>query len=255
VTERYTKAIEQLGSDKLDVRIGGIYALERVARDSAKDHPTVIEVLSAFIREHSREIRSASELPVGQALSIRPDVAAALRVIVRRNPQRDENPVDLTEAELPSAMLEDASLAGARLPGVNLERANLRAVWFEGADLRATDLTGADLEAAKLSYASLEDADLRGALLVRVKAIGTSFVGANLAGADMSGANFSDADFHEADLSDADFSGSTVGQTTLLRRYRDGSEAYLFQMADRELPAGWTEDPATGRLTRSPSPA
>ena len=39
VTDRYTKAIEQLGSDKLDVRIGGIYALERVARDSPRDHP------------------------------------------------------------------------------------------------------------------------------------------------------------------------------------------------------------------------
>jgi hypothetical protein len=37
VTDRYTKAVEQLGSDKLDVRIGGIYALERVARDSATD--------------------------------------------------------------------------------------------------------------------------------------------------------------------------------------------------------------------------
>jgi hypothetical protein len=56
VTDRYTKAIEQLGPDKgLDVRIGGIYALERVARDSAKDQPTVMEVLTAFIREHSRE--------------------------------------------------------------------------------------------------------------------------------------------------------------------------------------------------------
>jgi len=55
VTDRYTKAIEQLGSDKRDVRIGGIYALERVARDSPRDHPTVIEVLAAFIREHSRE--------------------------------------------------------------------------------------------------------------------------------------------------------------------------------------------------------
>jgi hypothetical protein len=55
VTDRYTKAIEQLGADKLDVRIGGIYALERVARDSARDHPTVMEVLTAFIREHSRE--------------------------------------------------------------------------------------------------------------------------------------------------------------------------------------------------------
>ena len=39
VTDRYTKAIEQLGSDKLDVRIGGIYALERIARDSARTTP------------------------------------------------------------------------------------------------------------------------------------------------------------------------------------------------------------------------
>src|SRR5271166_6764630 len=54
-TGRYATAIGQLGSDKLDVRIGGIYALERIARDSAKDHPTVMEVLTAFIREHSRE--------------------------------------------------------------------------------------------------------------------------------------------------------------------------------------------------------
>jgi hypothetical protein len=54
VTDRYTKAIEQLGSDKVDVRIGGIYALERVALDSLRDHPTVVEVLAAFIREHSR---------------------------------------------------------------------------------------------------------------------------------------------------------------------------------------------------------
>jgi hypothetical protein len=55
VTDRYTKAIEQHGSDKLDVRIGSIYALERIARDSARDHPTVMEVLTAFIRERSRE--------------------------------------------------------------------------------------------------------------------------------------------------------------------------------------------------------
>jgi hypothetical protein len=49
VTDRYTKAIEQLGPDKLDVRIGSIYALERVAYDSARDHSTVMEVLAAFI--------------------------------------------------------------------------------------------------------------------------------------------------------------------------------------------------------------
>ena len=37
VTDRYTKAITQLGDETLNVRVGGIYALERVARDSAKN--------------------------------------------------------------------------------------------------------------------------------------------------------------------------------------------------------------------------
>lgn len=49
VTGRYTAAIEQLGSDKLDIRLGGVYALERIARDSARDHPTVMDVLAAFV--------------------------------------------------------------------------------------------------------------------------------------------------------------------------------------------------------------
>ena len=39
VTERYANAIEQLGEDKLDVRLGGIYSLERVARDSPETTP------------------------------------------------------------------------------------------------------------------------------------------------------------------------------------------------------------------------
>ena len=50
---RYTKAIEQLGSSTIDVTIGGIYALEHIARDSPRDQPTVMEVLAACIREHS----------------------------------------------------------------------------------------------------------------------------------------------------------------------------------------------------------
>src|SRR4051794_32743669 len=54
ITERFTRAIDQLGeSEKLDVRLGGIYALERIARDSADDHPQVIEVLTAYVREHA----------------------------------------------------------------------------------------------------------------------------------------------------------------------------------------------------------
>jgi hypothetical protein len=106
VTDHYTKAIEQLGSDKIDVRIGGIYALERVARDSVRDHPTVIEVLSAFIREHSREMwpPAASDSERGKQ-STRADVQAAATVIGRRVVKRDIRPVDLTGVNLPRVIL------------------------------------------------------------------------------------------------------------------------------------------------------
>jgi hypothetical protein len=54
VTERFTRAIEQLGSDQLEIRLGGIYALERVVRDSVKDHWPIMEVLTAYVRQHAR---------------------------------------------------------------------------------------------------------------------------------------------------------------------------------------------------------
>src|SRR5262245_35597990 len=54
ITERFTKAIEQLGDkERLMVRLGGIYALERIAKDSASDHWSVMEVLTAFVREQA----------------------------------------------------------------------------------------------------------------------------------------------------------------------------------------------------------
>jgi hypothetical protein len=101
VTDRYTKAIEQLGSEKLDVRIGGIYALKRIARDSARVHPTVMEVLTAFIREHSHE----QWPPSGQGQSTRPDIQAALTVVGRRDPHRDIRPIELASAALAEADL------------------------------------------------------------------------------------------------------------------------------------------------------
>jgi hypothetical protein len=59
ITDRFTKAIEQLGSlddkgkPKLEIRLGGIYALERIARDSERDHTVIMEVLTTYVREHS----------------------------------------------------------------------------------------------------------------------------------------------------------------------------------------------------------
>jgi hypothetical protein len=49
VTDRYTKAIDQLDEKHgLAVRLGGLYALERIARETRDDRVTIAEVLCAY---------------------------------------------------------------------------------------------------------------------------------------------------------------------------------------------------------------
>ena len=133
VTDRYTKAVEQLGSDGLDVRIGGINALERVARDSAKDHPTVMEVLTAFIRDHSREQWPPPD-PAwpGSGRLTRPDVQAAITVVGRRDAKRDIQPIDLTadqrRAPRPTRASPARTWTGAKLDSADLTGANFTGV-------------------------------------------------------------------------------------------------------------------------------
>jgi Pentapeptide repeats (8 copies) len=186
VTDRYTKAIEQLGSAALDVRIGGIYALERIARDSARDHPTVMEVLSAFIREHSREPWPPSDPKLGaQERSTRPDVRAALTVIGRRDLRRDIQPLDLSRADLIGASLTRASLTGANLISANLTGADLTDAYLIHADLTRAHLIQADLTRASLTSADLTDADLTGANLTDARLDIAHRYPANLTGADL----------------------------------------------------------------------
>lgn len=53
ITNRFNAAVRNLGSESRDVRLGGIYGLERIMQDSARDHPTVVSVLSAYVRQNA----------------------------------------------------------------------------------------------------------------------------------------------------------------------------------------------------------
>ena len=179
VTGRYAQALGQLGCAELDVRIGGIRALEHVARDSPRHHPAVMEVLAAFIRERSRQHWPPPH-PGGQARerSPRPDVQAAITVVGRRLAERDLSPVDLagsdlTGADLTGAVLADAVLARADLLAAKLVRADL-----SGADLGGARLTGANLDGADLTGADLTDADLVDANLASAELTGAELTGA-----------------------------------------------------------------------------
>lgn len=50
ITELYNAAVEQLGSPNAPVRLGGLYALERLAQDNHGHRQTVVEVLCAYLR-------------------------------------------------------------------------------------------------------------------------------------------------------------------------------------------------------------
>ena len=175
VTSRYTAAIGQLGSERPDVRIGGICALERIARDSARDHPTVMEVLCAFIREHSREpwpVGDQEQAEEKPKPSTRPDIQAALTVIGRRDAVRDTRQLDLGYAILAGAYLGNANLSDANIFGADLSGANLHFADLRGAILRNANLRGANLRGANLSFANVHDADLTDAKLAKVEMSG-----------------------------------------------------------------------------------
>lgn len=217
ITERFTRAIDHLGSETLDVRLGGIYALERVARNSPDDRPTVTDILCAFVREHARWPVGAPDGPQhptptvdGQVpwLTTRaPDVQTALYVLGRRPGHPRENTPYLSRADLRRAQLTGAQLAGVNLRHSNLARAhmpqsNLESSELMNADLRHAYLWGARLARADLREAHLEHADLRQAILQ----------GADLRGADLSG-----ADLDGADLRDVRSDDSTTWPDSLRR--------------------------------------
>jgi uncharacterized protein YjbI with pentapeptide repeats len=176
LTDRFTKAIEQLGHKELDVRLGGIYALERIARDSRQDHPQVVEVLTAYVREHAPLDRDAEDWdPVRkpEELVRKPDtdVQAVLTVLSRRNVSHETEPppwLDLAETNLDRAMLQAArfrraGLRGTNLRGARLLRADLSEAYLGGSDLRWANLREANLSGSDLRDANLREANLSGA--------------------------------------------------------------------------------------------
>ncbi len=153
-TQRYAAAMALLASSQLEVRLGGVYALERLARESESDHGPIMEVLAATLRDHAAWIAGetvAAHLPA--------DLQAIATVIGRRHAAFDpsEGHIDLHAISLARVYLPGANLAGAFLYQTNLQGAIL-----QGANLRGARLWNADLTDATLEGAQLQGADLTG---------------------------------------------------------------------------------------------
>lgn len=164
-TGRYTQAIEQIGSAVVSIRLGGIYALGRLQRDSPNDARTISEVLASFVRE------SAGRPPNG---GVDPDLTAAIGVLGRGG-----------------IASWNADLRGTRLSYGELEELSFP----KDADLRKSELTGADLSRARLPGARLDNSDMKNVILD-----GSNLVAFEMKGGDVSGASFFRADARRAQI-------------------------------------------------------
>jgi uncharacterized protein YjbI with pentapeptide repeats len=231
ISNQASKGFEQLGSDKIVVRLGGIYALEGVMNTSPQYHRPVLEALCAFIRDGTKTEMGNGPPPT--------DIQAALTVIGRRAAvKRDLQPdIPISVGMVAAIETDPLNLARARIPKSDLSGTN-----FRGAELSDANLSGADLSDAALTYADLANADLRGANLsdatsanVPELGSGTDLTGAYLASANLSDANLSGADFTHAGLENAVLARANLTHAVLVGAYLVHANLSNADLADAKL--------------------
>jgi hypothetical protein len=261
ITTAFYNAVSRLASDKIEERLGGIYMLERISRESPEDHWTVMENLTAFVRERTRPEAEWLSKPLDQRIADRAyslwetagrpvgrsdefgakakaveegktrgptatDIAAVLAAIRRRS--WDDSTLEAPLKRVPQAWgkldLREGVLRGGDLHGAHLEHADLRRAHLEYADLR-----GAHLEQAELFQAHLEHADLRGthlehAALVMAHLECIDLRWAHLEHATLVGAHLENASLDEANLKGTNLGDAHLKDARLTRAHLEGAD-------------------------------
>lgn len=223
VTDRFSRAVDQLGSDKLDVRIGGLHALWRIAEQSARDREAIISIQAAYLRTHlpwppSGAGGPAAAVPVNDIAPLETraaDAQVALTALGVLCQQREQSWVNLSFTDL-----RRADCDGLWLPEVNFDRACMEAAGLYRVNLVQSSLVSVNLRHADLTTAILQRArcvlaDLRGAKLVSADLRDADFTGADLREANLRKADARGAILHRADLRLADLRGTDLSTADL----------------------------------------
>ena len=145
------------------MRLGGIYALNRISKEWPKDYWPIADVLTAYVR-HNAPWNPASTK--GHESKPTTDIQAILTVLGRDTPPggfSERQKLDLRNTDLRGAEFWDARLQWTDFWGAHLDMAKLWSADLSHAKLDHAHLTGANLRNANLTDASLNGADLKDA--------------------------------------------------------------------------------------------
>ena len=259
VTERFSKAVDMLSSSSLHTRLGGIYALERIARDSDDDYLQVMEVLTAFVREEApcppkqvtgagtAEVKAADpveETKPEEPLPVVLSVVATGETSQGAEPEMDEvqewlharNELTIALPPLRTDIQAVMTVIGRRKPRteegktqqLDLSKTDLRQLQAEKAYLEGVDLFGSHLEGSSLTEAHLEGSSLTEVHLERADLSGTYLERADLfrthlEGARLSGAHLEGARLLGTHLEGALLSGAHLEDVFLLAVHLEGA--------------------------------
>jgi hypothetical protein len=168
ITDRFTRAVNQLGAvDKdgnpaLEIRLGGIYALERIANESDKDYWPIMEIITAYVRKNS----PIDDNNLSKHNEVTSDIQTIITVLGRRKHRyKDGEPkaLNLSKTCLDGIGLYEDHLEGIYFRGTHFKRAYINKVHLEEADLREAYFTEADLKGTNFERAILFGANLKGA--------------------------------------------------------------------------------------------
>lgn len=233
ITDRFTRAIALLsaidaaGNKQDEQRLGGIYALERIAKESPDDYWPIMEILATYMRQNltnysrassAKDVSSVGELP--ERVPPSKEAQAIMTVLRRRKHSLDEGTFNLSDLNLGAVeaqelVLNHAKAVRSNLKGANLAKAALRGVRFETSDLSHANLMEANLEMAFLKDANLDRAFLAAANMLGVLAFDATLRGANLQLADLRAAKLDRAQLQEATLQWANLEAATLNGAQL----------------------------------------
>ncbi|MFF8873351.1 pentapeptide repeat-containing protein [Streptomyces massasporeus] len=228
VTDRFSRAVDQLGSDKLDVRIGGLHALWRIAEQSARDREAIISIQAAYLRTHlpwppAGPESPAADVPINDIAPLETRAAdaqvalTALGVLCRH---REQSWVNLSITDL-----RRADCDGLWFPEVNFDRACME----------AAGLYHANLTQASLVSVNLRHADLTTAILRRARCILADLRAAKLVETDLRDADFTETDLREANLRKADAHGAVFHRADLRMADLRGTDLSTAHFVDARL--------------------